>query len=68
MLVVFSLSDVERCEKRNDAESISHCLCYARTLALSSRVDSVQYCNFLQILLKERGGGKNTVLALKFTN
>lgn len=34
----------------------------------SFRVESVWYCNFLQILLKERGEGKKVVLALTFTN
>lgn len=37
MPVVFSLSDVDHCQKRNDAESVSHCLCNVRTLAFQGR-------------------------------
>lgn len=33
----FSLSDVEHCQKRNDAESVSHTLCDARTLVFQGR-------------------------------
>lgn len=32
MLVAFSLSHVEHCQKGNDAESVFHCFWYARTL------------------------------------
>lgn len=34
----------------------------------SFRVESVQPCSFLQILLKERGGGNPIVLALTVAN
>lgn len=37
MPVVFSLSDVEHCQKRNGAESVSHSLCDARTLVFQGR-------------------------------
>jgi len=65
MPVVCSFSDVEHCQKKNDAESISHCLCYARTLVFQGRVCVV--LQFLQVPLNERGG-RNTMLALTFAN
>lgn len=37
MPVAFSLSHAEHCQKGNDAESVSHCLCYARTLVFQGR-------------------------------
>lgn len=37
MPVAFSLSHVEHCQKGNDVESVSHCLCYARTLVFHGR-------------------------------
>lgn len=40
MLMVFSLSNVEHCRQKNDAESVSYCLCYDRTLLGKSKVCS----------------------------
>lgn len=37
MPVAFSLSHVEHCQKGNDAESVFHCLCCARTLVFWGR-------------------------------
>lgn len=37
MPVAFSLSHGEHCQRGNDAESVFHCLCYARTLVFQGR-------------------------------
>lgn len=49
----FSFSDVGLCWKRNDAESISHCLCYARTLIFQGRVCAV-FCKHLSRRREEK--------------
>lgn len=63
----FSLSDAEHCQKTNEAEFISHCLCYARTLIFQGRE-----CAVLQFSADtsqgERRRKKNVLLALTFTN